>query len=124
MFRAAHPWKRIYFMVERSTYRPAPFHLAPKALIIDVNANIAADKKSMESAAATKPGSASSGPELRSHCGVNRQTVVFLISLSSSALVTAPGTGGASAAPLAGSFCRDLRPAPRRPLCKAIEPGN
>lgn len=40
----------IYFMVERSTYRPAPFHLAPKALIIDVNANVTADKKSVESA--------------------------------------------------------------------------
>lgn len=40
----------IYFMVEHATYKPAPFRLAPKALIIDVNAEVAADKNAMESA--------------------------------------------------------------------------
>ncbi len=40
----------IYFMVERSAHKPAPFHLAPKALIIDVDAKVTADNKSIESA--------------------------------------------------------------------------
>ncbi|MDI6836058.1 MAG: hypothetical protein QMD99_10135 [Rhizobiaceae bacterium] len=40
----------IYFMVGHSTYRPVPLRLAPKALIIDVNAKVTADNKSLESA--------------------------------------------------------------------------
>ncbi len=40
----------IYFMVERTTYDPAPARAVPKAHIIDVNAEINVDKEGMKSA--------------------------------------------------------------------------
>ncbi|MCO6180328.1 hypothetical protein [Ciceribacter sp. RN22] len=40
----------IYFMVEHSTYKPALARPAPRARIIDVNAEVNADKADMKSA--------------------------------------------------------------------------